>query len=781
MRKATTLALVLLASFGLTGCRTTMRGNAVAEGSDSKAGLVYHLSRPVFTIDVKDRAGDKEAEPIYELRTGTGADPERRFSIRLDRGTFSKDVFNLKLRADGTLESLGASADSQVTEIVTALGSLAVSALGFPSVGAAGLTALRSTGIGALDAALEADLCSGAVTLPDFANLRCAADLLLATQDAARCSQHIVSCTAGGPSMTIPAASPAVAALGSAALEPVAAEVWRLIDSHDLALWDRLDDIVVEADFRTFKIDVGKALSGLAALHELERQLAARLDTDPRPDAPLPPDLALFRLPLVTKNLNRLILKGIDEAKSGADAILSGQAATDFKVATEFLTALGVRSEVVAPGLFQKAFDEALGELEKELAKSFADGELATPALAKDKESSLLLKFRSLRKVREIQKTISAPATPRQRIAKLLKAKKLRAEEVYARYVGDPSTKGEFIKALDAYTKAVDRFLEVDGGMQITVLNKRRKDLEDFFQKPVPNNPSGNESKAYRDYREELDKILERAGNQVSALNPKEKENLPRGTSVSHTLDRIASCVIGSPTQLDVKHNLLDLAEMWIRFGGKDAVVFRTRTGKPATKEWLDCGTDPFAASEARQPDRLEKVPSKRQVASGMNVRKLTLADLDGAFDPKKENLFHGVLVQVPALYDVVALLLSPSGERVLKTATLSLPAYDEFLDLGFKGGLMRSQELTVALHPSGVISEYKLTSTQEVSDTLKGVADVAKGVNEKLDAIEPKSKDPVEVENSQLKLEIFNRMLKANRDALVNGQPLPFPDLLAN
>ncbi|HKH46399.1 MAG TPA: hypothetical protein VKM72_17195 [Thermoanaerobaculia bacterium] len=137
-----------------------------------------------------------------------------------------------------------------------------------------------------------------------------------------------------------------------------------------------------------------------------------------------------------------------------------------------------------------------------------------------------------------------------------------------------------------------------------------------------------------------------------------------------------------------------------------------------------------------------------------------------------------GLRVQVPRPHEVIVVLHDPAGKRVLKTTTLSLPAKNEFYDLSFQGGLFSAREVTVKVHPNGALDEFKFDSKQEVDAAIQNVADATGTVTKALKENAPVTPDPVETENSQLKLQLLNEMLKANLKAIEEGRPLPFPDI---
>lgn len=823
MKRGAAWIVATLALAATVGCRASLEGKKISgPGSDARSGIIYYLTQPSFTIDVKDRADNKDAEPVYDLKTASAPDPQKRFSVRLQGGTITRDVLSLKLQPNGTLTSLGATSESQIPQLVTALGSLAASALSFGTTGVGALAVLsRPPEYQSFDAALQKALCAGDINRQDFSNMRCAARKLLG--DDPKEPQPDLSC-AGSDSrcpqaILIPPPAPEVLSLPipALALQDLFNLTGRLIDGIESKLWEKLSQIVPDSQLSRLAQEVGEIHQPLQKLRALEVELASRLGTAPRHAALTPPDPSRFPPTNIRRNLIRLIsteienlhkaeadraqattaeslatlafreaeAKGDDAAKQLADrerqaAASRRQTATvDAESAATFLAGLASIADAASPGLVDQPFNDRIKDLERKISTSFAKGDLATQNSARLHEQGLLAMYRGILRLRAIRQGLPSPSTPKQQIATALADRKRRAEQLYAKFIGDASARPAFETALKEYQQAVDRFLEVDDRLQGSKLREQQQALAKL---PNPTGPTGNESKAYRDYREELDRVLDRINSRIgSAIDPKTPEKLPRGTQVTRTFDQVPACVLGQKTQLtDGDEELLLLAEMWIKYGGKESIVFRTRSSPPGTADRLDCGSDPFGASvSARQGRPLSQgttLAAMRRVASGMHVRRLTLADIeDTSFNPQ------GVLVQVPVPYDVVAVLVGPSGDRVLKAASLSLPADDEFLDVGFKGSLFRSQELSIALNPNGSVAEYKLDSVQKVSDTVQNVADATKDITDTLVEIQkaqPAAVNPVDTENSQLRLEILNLMLKENLRALQEGRDLPFPDL---
>ena len=140
-------------------------------------------------------------------------------------------------------------------------------------------------------------------------------------------------------------------------------------------------------------------------------------------------------------------------------------------------------------------------------------------------------------------------------------------------------------------------------------------------------------------------------------------------------------------------------------------------------------------------------------------------------------------MVNQPIPHEVIAVFPEvPGSDRIVQSKTrLILPAKKEGYVLGYRGAVFFSRDLSITLNPDSTLKEVKLNSETQVAkgveDLNKSVENVGKTVGEIKEAQAQKKKDPVEGENESLKKELLNLMLKANKDAAAQGQPLPYPD----
>ncbi|MEM9556782.1 MAG: hypothetical protein AAGC60_21155 [Acidobacteriota bacterium] len=140
----------------------------------------------------------------------------------------------------------------------------------------------------------------------------------------------------------------------------------------------------------------------------------------------------------------------------------------------------------------------------------------------------------------------------------------------------------------------------------------------------------------------------------------------------------------------------------------------------------------------------------------------------------------EGLRVQVPVPHEIVT-VVHQDGERALGQARMMLPAEDEFYELDFKGGKFKSRALQVIVHPNGALKSYTFTTTEKLSEALQQSADAIDSLAGAAETIAESREeaDPLEAENASLELEILNQMLLANRQALEDGRPLPFPGIV--
>ena len=151
----------------------------------------------------------------------------------------------------------------------------------------------------------------------------------------------------------------------------------------------------------------------------------------------------------------------------------------------------------------------------------------------------------------------------------------------------------------------------------------------------------------------------------------------------------------------------------------------------------------------------------------------------------------EGLVLQVPVLHDVFTVMHDSQGERILKRTTVSLPSTQEFYEIDFKGGWLRSRELEVKVNSNGTLKEYSFLTKQKVSNAMASLAEANSEVTTartelikaeaEAAAKKNQTSNAVSDENAQLQLEMLNLMLKANLEAIGNGSTLPYPELFTS
>ena len=142
-----------------------------------------------------------------------------------------------------------------------------------------------------------------------------------------------------------------------------------------------------------------------------------------------------------------------------------------------------------------------------------------------------------------------------------------------------------------------------------------------------------------------------------------------------------------------------------------------------------------------------------------------------------------GVRLQAATPHTVVAVI--PLDSKLeLKSAVLALPSESEHYELKLKGGLFQTSSVLVEMHDNGSFKKIgmnqDLTADKALAGSAVGLASIASSYADYTEATAPKTKpNAVEKENAELLQELRNLMLKANRDAVRDGRPLPYPELL--
>ncbi|HKH46398.1 MAG TPA: hypothetical protein VKM72_17190 [Thermoanaerobaculia bacterium] len=218
---------------------------------------------------------------------------------------------------------------------------------------------------------------------------------------------------------------------------------------------------------------------------------------------------------------------------------------------------------------------------EKPIVDSFEKGGFANEKEAPASEKKSLEAYEEILKLEAFQAAIAAarPAGPRQQIAKHLKEKKEEAERQYLRYVKGEIDERTFKEAVAGYSQSVDRFLQFDDRFDETDLDTRQTKLAGFLSReiPAPPGPTDKQSKAFVDYRSELDRVINEMSSRVGGLAAEKKtEPLPLGTQVTRKLEDVITCTLCRGDQIfSEEQRLLKLADLWIKYGKKDAVVFQ--------------------------------------------------------------------------------------------------------------------------------------------------------------------------------------------------------------
>ncbi|MBX3305914.1 MAG: hypothetical protein KF751_07655 [Nitrospira sp.] len=150
---------------------------------------------------------------------------------------------------------------------------------------------------------------------------------------------------------------------------------------------------------------------------------------------------------------------------------------------------------------------------------------------------------------------------------------------------------------------------------------------------------------------------------------------------------------------------------------------------------------------------------------------------------PYSEPCICGLVVSHMEPHIAYAIFPELPGSKTIQvqSARVMLPSADEAYVIGYRSGLFSSRELTIALNNDGSLQGVKLTGELGAAKALDAIAKnadaLAKADKTIRDEADKAKKNPLDVDNDELKREIKNIMLKANKDALENGLPLPYPN----
>lgn len=267
-----------------------------------------------------------------------------------------------------------------------------------------------------------------------------------------------------------------------------------------------------------------------------------------------------------------------------ADGEADQEVKTQRREESVLLLSLGLLAD--EPGLAgspdPKSEREAAKKL-REQAVSAIRGRLFEDAdLAPGEEDTALLlgEFvsRLSERIAKLSKTID-DAEPEAVIESALKKAKDIAHADYAKYVAGTIERKALDTTLKSYDQAVARLLELDSDLRPTTESPRHEKLATYFASEPTATDDGNTSKAYTDYRGELDetakRIHERLNGYLAKKEPKEEDSPYDGNQLSRTLGDVKEWPIDRAGEVyDQDQRLLRLADIWISYGGKEAVVF---------------------------------------------------------------------------------------------------------------------------------------------------------------------------------------------------------------
>ena len=140
-----------------------------------------------------------------------------------------------------------------------------------------------------------------------------------------------------------------------------------------------------------------------------------------------------------------------------------------------------------------------------------------------------------------------------------------------------------------------------------------------------------------------------------------------------------------------------------------------------------------------------------------------------------------GLRVQVPVPHDVFAVFRDKDGKTRVQKSTAPLPEEGVYYDLNFTGALFATRSLNVDI-ANGILKSYAFASKASVD---KGLTSTSEAIETVTDALKEagapgeEPNDPLDDANDQLRREVLNMMLEANRAALERGDPIPYPDVI--
>lgn len=668
-------ACLLLAATLLAGCTASLVGKKVTPlpqnssqtpTADSSAGLTYFLTKPRFTIDVKETRDKKKAEPVYDIRMTPVPDPKQRYEVKLESGTLTNDTFTLTLLEDGRLVKMGATSESQIPEVIQSLARLVPSALLFEAGVAApasesGDAAMVKEAVeraeqeeeisaqegGAADAMIEwyrkgkdatklpalwsadvenglagtarllfRELAEAAAKLEEklktaendadlrdeFQGVKNRLEVLgalgriwtAAVADAAKVSEKVLAIEAAGQNGTETLKSVSSAAaealLGmldwssskvSAAGISATLEVFSLLTS----VWSSLAGSeakvsVLVAPTEAHEVFAEAARPLVAARVQPIESLGDRQLKETARSLELLGRLwADFATPERCLALTGKRVKELSEKLGGYASARSGQ--EDEVAQLEAWARIGAAASGDSLADRRRQIQQAIKAVNGWLRSAvFGDDTMSL----KEEPWALVGHWvvRSLRALDAALASAEAKQKPEAQIASDLKKAYDKAARAYATYIRNGSFPSP--NPIDEFAAMVGRLIERDQQLQELSVKERMRKLEEYFRgaRPEARFPSqahdGNTSKAYKDYRAELDLLAQQINTRLTPLleeKKKKEESLPQATEVTRTLRTVLSCRICARTELfSDKDRRQRLADLWVEFSTAEAVIF---------------------------------------------------------------------------------------------------------------------------------------------------------------------------------------------------------------
>jgi len=144
-----------------------------------------------------------------------------------------------------------------------------------------------------------------------------------------------------------------------------------------------------------------------------------------------------------------------------------------------------------------------------------------------------------------------------------------------------------------------------------------------------------------------------------------------------------------------------------------------------------------------------------------------------------------GLVVNHNVPYQLVSVFRDAPGSEHLTSCTSEamLPSREELYVIGYHGALFSTRELKVELNPDTTLKRVRISSESQSgksSDSLSSAGGTIASAAQSVLAIRAAQPTATGAENQALQEQVLNLMLKANKNAIDKGQPLPYPALVA-